>query len=365
MLRFCILLLLPTFVQAQDSISDEWCLGFRAKTGFLAAHHGTMGHLPKDRIFCGEISLSKRLYATNSWNDAYRNPIVGVTLYGSNLGNKDYLGYGFGGYGFMEIPVWRNRKNYLSYKMSCGLGYVTKVFDQDLNPKDDGISTHVNALICLGMTGKWRFSKQYSLLYGIDLTHFSNGCTKVPNLGLNIPTLSIGLARHWDDKLKAKPAQMVIEKTPFFRNWSWTTVAILSSKQSFPTGGKSYPVYAINSFVSKQFKPKVGMEAGFDFISKQALFIYRDYIPKTQLSIFQIGGYSAFVLPLDRLKFVVGMGVYIKDRYDADNEIYHRVGMRYQFRNGLLVNLTLKTHWAKADYVEYGIGYTLKCKQKK
>jgi signal transduction histidine kinase len=107
------------------------------------------------------------------------------------------------------------------------------------------------------------------------------------------------------------------------------------------------------------------MEAGFDFISKQSLFGYRDYIPKTQLSIFQIGGYSAFVLPLDHLKFILGMGVYIKDRYDADNEIYHRVGMRYQFNNGLLVNLTLKTHWAKADYVEYGVGYTLKYKQKK
>ena len=50
----------------------------------------------------------------------------------------------------------------------------------------------------------------------------------------------------------------------------------------------------------------------------------------------------------------------MKDRYDMDNELYHRVGMRYQFDNGLLLNMVLKTHWAKADYVEYGIGYTLK-----
>jgi hypothetical protein len=349
---------------SQDSISDEWCLGFRAKTGFLAAHRGTMGHLPKDRIFCGEVSIGKRLYASKTWGEAYRSPIIGATLYGSNAGNREYLGYGFGAYGFLEIPVWRNSKNYLSYKMGCGLGYVTKVFDQELNPKNDAISTHFNALICLGITGKWRFSKEYSLLYGIDLTHFSNGSTRVPNLGLNIPTVSLGLARHWEGKRVPIISPLTIDKTPFFKNWSWTNVAILSTKQSFPSGGRNKPVYALNSFFSKRFNPRVGMEFGFDFISKQSLFLYRDYIPKTQLSIFQVGTYSAFVLPLDHMKLIVGMGVYLKDRYDMDDEIYHRVGMRYQFDNGLLINMVLKTHWAKADYVEYGVGYTLNYKKK-
>jgi len=364
MLKFCLILLLPFALQAQDSIQDEWSLGFRPKTGFLAAHRGTMGHLPKDRIFCGEVSLSKRLYGAESWHDAYRNPIVGITLYGSNLGNKEILGYGFGAYSFIEFPMVRNTKSYLSWKMGCGLGYVTKVFDQELNPKNDATSTHFNALICLGVTGNWRFADNYSFLYGFDLTHFSNGSTRMPNLGLNIPTISIGAAYYWKGKNELKVSRLEIEKTPFFSNWNWTNVGIISTKQSFPTGGGNYPVFALNSFFWKQFKTKVGMEIGLDFISKQSIMNYRDYIPKTQLSIFQVGAYSAYILPLDKLKFVLGMGVYLKDRYDMDDELYHRVGMRYQFDNGLLVNLVLKTHWAKADYVEYGIGYTFKYREK-
>jgi len=365
MLRICILLFISSVTWSQEETTNEWFVSIRQKTGFLAAHHGTMGHLPKDRVFCGELSFGKRLYGGQNWHDAYRNPIVGATLYGSNLGNNEILGYGFGAYGFIEFPMWRNSDSYLSFKMSSGLGYVTKVFDQELNPKNDAISTHLNALLVLGITGKWRFSKDYSLIYGLDMTHFSNGSTRVPNLGLNIPTLSIGFARHWDEKPCNKVEPIKIEKTPFFSNWSWTNVAIISDKQSFPSGGKTYPVYALNSFVSKRFRPKVGMEVGFDFISKQSLFNYRPYIPKTQLSIFQIGTYSTFVLPLDRLKFVLGMGVYLKDRYDMDNELYHRIGMRYQFDNGLLLNMVLKTHWAKADYVEYGIGYALKPKSQR
>jgi hypothetical protein len=364
MLRFCFILLFPFALSAQDSIRNEWCLGFRPKTGFLAAHRGTMGHLPKDRIFCGEISLGKRLYGENNWNSAYRNPIVGLTLYGSNLGNKEYLGYGFGAYSFIEFPMVENTDSYLSWKMGVGLGYVTKVFDQELNPKNDATSTHMNALLCLGVTGKWRFAKDYSLLYGIDLTHFSNGSTRMPNLGLNIPTLSLGVAYHWKGKNLPGVEQKVFTKTPFFTNWNWTNVAIISSKEAFPTGGRNYPVYALNSFVWKQFKAKVGMEVGLDFISKQSLMKYREYIPKTQWTIFQIGAYTSYILPLDRLRFIVGMGVYLKDRYDMDNEIYHRVGMRYECENGLLFNLVLKTHWAKADYVEYGVGYTFKHKKK-
>jgi hypothetical protein len=66
---------------------------------------------------------------------------------------------------------------------------------------------------------------------------------------------------------------------------------------------------------------------------------------------------------LDKLTLVAGMGVYLKDRYDSDNEIYHRVGMRYQCDNGLLLNVVLKSHWAKADYAEWGIGYTFNYKK--
>ena len=38
--------------------------------------------------------------------------------------------------------------------------------------------------------------------------------------------------------------------------------------------------------------------------------------------------------------------------------------LRILLNNGLLLNLTLKTHWARADYLEYGIGYTFNYRTK-
>jgi hypothetical protein len=47
----------------------------------------------------------------------------------------------------------------------------------------------------------------------------------------------------------------------------------------------------------------------------------------------------------------------VRDVYNPDDMFYHRLGLRYQFKEHLLLNLVLKSHWARADYIEYGIGY--------
>lgn len=356
--------LLFSWASAQESYGDELSLVIKPKSGFLAAHRGTMSHLGKERIAGLEVSLYKRLKGSTNWSDAYKQPYIGITLYGSSLGNQQILGDGFGSYGFIEFPMNRSKKNILTAKLSAGLGYVTKVFDQQSNPKNVAVSSHVNALLCLGLQGRWQITPTHALVYSMDMTHFSNGSTKVPNLGLNMPFLGLGYAYTFKRDAARHVPPLVVEKTPFFSHWKLTAVGILSFKEIFPTSGPKYPIYAINSFVSKRFRPKVGMEVGLDFISKQSLFNYRPYIPKTQLSIFQIGAYSAYVLPFEKLRIILGMGIYVKDRYDADNEFYHRVGMRYQLDNGVLLNLVLKSHWAKADYVEWGVGYTFKYKKK-
>ena len=54
------------------------------------------------------------------------------------------------------------------------------------------------------------------------------------------------------------------------------------------------------------------------------------------------------------------MGIYLKDKYQPEDFLYHRVGMRYVFENGININLVLKSHWARADYTEFGIGYSFK-----
>ena len=83
-------------------------------------------------------------------------------------------------------------------------------------------------------------------------------------------------------------------------------------------------------------------------------------VPKKQIEIWQLGIFTGYILPLNKFHLLIGMGAYVRDKYKPNDPLYHRVGMRYVFDNGLNLNLVLKSHWARADYVEYGIGYTFK-----
>ena len=364
MCKWLLIFLLPMVTVAQLPDKEPYYISLKPKLGFLAAHRGTMGHLPVQSCRGAELSVYKRFGNDKFWKKAYRNPYAGATLYGSTVGNNAVLGQAFGVYGFLEFPFMENRFHILTFKLASGLGYMTKVFDQEENPKDVAVSTHINALICLGFQGRIRLGAKHEILYSLDMTHLSNGSYKVPNLGLNMPYVGLGYAYSFKS-VEKKPfvPDTVSVKPAWLRNWNVSVLGILSAKEVFPTGGKKYPVYALSISDRKIFRPKVGMEISLDLISKQALYGYKTYIPKNQWKIFQVGVFAGYVLPLDRFHFVLGMGAYDKDRYNPDNGLYHRLGMRYQFANGLITNVTLKAHWAKADYVEWGIGYTFKNKR--
>jgi hypothetical protein len=60
---------------------------------------------------------------------------------------------------------------------------------------------------------------------------------------------------------------------------------------------------------------------------------------------------------MNHIHFVFGMGAYVRDWYKPNGPIYHRIGVRYQWFNGLFGHMAIKSHWAKADYLELGLGF--------
>ncbi len=342
---------------AQKNI--QWGLEGRFKTGMLLGHRPVMGHLLREHCFAGEISFVRRATGSKEWHSAYKFPEIGFTAFAGSVGNQEVLGNYFGIYGFMNFPFIAKTHFRLNGKLGSGLGYGTKQYDPITNPKNVAMSTPLNAMICVGIDARFYFKKNW-LSLGIDMTHFSNGGFKVPNLGLNLPFLSLGYGRYIREvdsigsvkKLSAPQRKILFGAT-----------AILSGKAVFPTGGKRYPVYALSIHARTFLKPRVGWELSLDFISKQAIQGYRPEIAKTQADIFQLGIYGGYLLPLDRFHFVLGMGYYLRDKYQPEDAMYHRVGFRYYLKNGINFNIVLKSHWARADYVEWGIGYCFNWKK--
>lgn len=336
--------------------NEIWLQG-RFKAGFLAAHRSIMGHIPSEHAFAGELSYMVQSKGQKAWHHGFNLPTYGGTFFGGSVGNRELLGHYFGGYGFVNFPLIKRKHYVMSFKTGAGLGYGTKVYDAQTNILSMAISTHMNALVVFAWESRIRFGN-HSAKIAVDMTHFSNGASKVPNLGLNLPYLSLGYgyriqeSNHCDTCIQSEPMN--------HKRWEYGLMAYGSTKEVFPVGGKKYPILGLNLVGRRFFGPTTGMEVSFDVISKQAIMAFNPDVPKTQLDILQLGVFAGYLLPMDRLHLVIGMGAYIRDKYRPEDKFYHRVGMRYVFDNGINLNLVLKSHWARADYIEYGIGYTFK-----
>jgi hypothetical protein len=141
--------------------------------------------------------------------------------------------------------------------------------------------------------------------------------------------------------------------------WKIYTEIIASTKQIYPTGGRNYGIIGISNFIQYQFKPKCVVEGGLDAVYNQSIIDEKlgDFASRDN---FQVGVYGAYVLPIHKLQLLLGMGGYIINPVNPNGSVYHRFGTRFKIGKNLYANITIKSHWAKADYFEYGIIYRWK-----
>lgn len=356
MMRSLLLIILVFQFTAINAQQDVW-IDARGKIGFLVAHRSIMGHLATEHAGAAEFSYRIQPKGKKQWHQVYNNPAYGLTGFIGTTGNRKLMGHYFGLYSFINFPFIKKKVYTFSGKLGIGLAYGTKVYD----PEDEelifsmAVGSHFNAHVCLALENRFEFG-DHAFTAAIDMTHFSNGSSQVPNLGLNLPYLSLG----YGYKLKSESKDSISKIYVNNRNIEFGAIGILSQKQIDPIGGRHYPVFALSLIGRKYFSPRAGLELSLDGISKQAIFGFQKDVPKTQSEIIQVGIFAGYIMPFDHLHLIFGMGYYLRDKYKPEDPVYHRVGMRYIFDNGINLNLVLKTHFARADYVEYGIGYTFK-----
>ena len=196
---------------------------------------------------------------------------------------------------------------------------------------------------------------------GIGLTHFSNGSLKTPNLGINIPTVNFGLA------YKFSSSEKLLKSIDTTHNKKYKTEiqSFLSGgmKQINPPDGKEYGAFSLStSFMEPlNLKRKIGL--GFDLFweySNIKILENNDVEVKHDYEIIKPGIHIAYQLDFSKLSFVTQFGVYLYAKEKSDGSIYSRFALRYKLNNKFLLNLALKTHLTKADFIELGLGYSIK-----
>lgn len=316
-----------------------------------------MSHLLQGPTLALELDYEKQTAGNKTWHESYNYPYWGVAGFYYDHGNPDVLGQTFGCLPYLNFHLVRRQSFEITLRTGIGLSYSTKKFDIDENHKNLAIGSHFNATIdfMIGVRKTWGRS---TVTAGIEFMHHSNGAIYLPNLGINTPTLNLG----YGYKLSKDENRHVKPKTPYLSSnkWAYQILGIASVKQEYPLGTAHYGVGSIGLSAIKMFTQKSGLMLRLDWIYNNAHQRNISSFSKSNFSqIWQSGVSANYYLAVDRLKILLGMGVYLKNSLNPDGYIYSRAGFQYQWSNGWVANLAIKSHYARADYVEFGIGYTL------
>ena len=111
-------------------------------------------------------------------------------------------------YLFQGAPIVNfSRRMSLNYEWNLGMAFGWNAYDEIENPENHVIGSKVTAYIDFDLYARWMLSRYLDLNVGISLSHFSNGNTTYPNMGLNTGGIRLGLAYYFNRQLP--PVQKV------------------------------------------------------------------------------------------------------------------------------------------------------------
>lgn len=156
-----------------------------------------------------------RLHPASRLGQAYPHTVQGIGVSYNLFGAPHALGNPWAAYLFQRSRI-AGIGHYLSfdYEWNFGASFGWHPYDRLLNPRNTTIGSKINAYLNLGFFLNARLSPVWRLLAGVDLTHYSNGNTHIPNAGLNTVGGRIGLVYIFSPLPDKTPLRPVSTPTP-------------------------------------------------------------------------------------------------------------------------------------------------------
>jgi hypothetical protein len=330
--------------------------------GFIVAHREQMKHLQQGHSIGGFVQVLRQSKGDKRWHEEYNKPETGVDAFFLYTGNARQLGSQIGICYFANLPLNRlvhePRKFRHWITLGIGPGYSTKTWDLETNRQAEVIGSPLNAALLLAWNGELLNTSRIFLRGGLRITHYSNGAFTLPNLGTN--NIAIAIQAGWKSGRRI-PLTEVGFHDILPKKWSMEISASAGLQEVAPPTYPKQAVAVASLWVTRRHSWKASFTGGADLIYKSALkrlFEARDERTPPTSELIQAGIIAGYNLHFARLRFSMQQGVYIRDKWKETGLLYNRFGLRYQITSHFFAHLMLKTHFAKADHGELGVGYT-------
>ena len=371
--------------QVGSSGTDALSLGGSYYYGSFIANDPRLQYVQDGRTVLGEISIASQTSGKKEWQRASGNPEIGLAFLYGRSGSSQYIGSLSSLVPFINFHLYRTGIFALNFRLGAGATWVQKVFNPETDYKNLVISTHLNACINLVLASRIQLLPRTSLDLGVSFTHISNGGIKVPNLGLNIPSLAAGIrysltrpggppakpsdaypaklsdtARATANTVTALPATALAAAAITDKKIHYYVYAFVAGKESYPIESAVYLVNVFSLEALKNFSPTGRVGAGINFTYDRAqtteVLTRTVYSFSSSKSLWQASVYGVYEYVTGNLSFPLQIGYYLYNNYKI-NTIWQNIGIKYRFSAHWTAGIGLKAHLGNGDFIQGGLGY--------
>src|SRR5690606_36346220 len=201
---------------------------------------------------------------------------------------------------------------------------------------------------------------------GISLIHYSNANVKAPNNSTNTLAFNLG-ATYLLDAQNEPEYQPQSEEKKFTEKIKYNIVFRTGVNESDIVDMGQFPFYIVSAYDDKRLSRKSAVQIGADiFYSKfleELIYFYSVAYPERNISgdedFKRVGVFVGHELFINKMSIETQLGYYVYYPFDFEGQTFKRIGFKRYFGDTFFGAVTLKTHEAKTEAVEFGIGVRL------
>lgn len=330
-------------------------LSMKYSYGFILPHHKSMERFTRNHVSLYEISACLNSEFSDRGSGFHLKS--GASYLFSSLSETRILGDVHAFVPWLEQTYYKNSFS-LSLRLGLGLGWVTNPFSLENNFQNTAIGSHLNAAILINSGLNYKPDDRWVWSTGLSFIHFSNGSTKQPNYGINLPMVYAGVSYNL---VKERGNRRMVKNDSIVNHFFIGFQVVGGKKQIFPVNGPDYFTmlaapyagYRLTSGFSTMMAFDVSYsDSDINFLKWKGVYVSsKSEVIKSGLSV----GFCQSYGPLG-LSF--RFGYYLHQLEDSDGPFYDILSLSYKVVRGLDARILLKTHFARADFVGGGLSYT-------
>ncbi len=335
---------------------ENWGYSISSHIGTTIAHTQKLNAIKSNMPFGFQADVYRQSDNQRNFDICNCYPQSGISLSYFDYGNPKIVGQGLHLTVYLEPQFKVSRNNYFIFRASAGLAFMNNPFDSINNPDNLAYSLPISGFLSLGPGWRYFIGPKTSLFVLVPFNHVSNGGIKDPNLGLNFPSVHIGISK------QNYTLNRTLKKGSGVQNdfkYRWSAMAFYTSRTVKNGEKKRFSIYGVELNYTRKVSALLSWNSGVEFYKDDALKERYNREQQVNEDRYRLGLMSGIQFDLGKLELYHRLGVYLYDPGLYNGRIFHRHGLQYVLNPKYAIGFEMKAHNEVANFLDFRIRRTI------